>query len=473
MLWQAGGGVTIEMEHDSLPVDAATLPSGCCCGDLDPVSRRGRRTLVRRLAPRLIADILAASLGLAVFAISTGVMPRFQILFAVGYVVFAALMDVTHVRREWNHVEEFTVALKTAAAALLLVSVASFLLSHPLSRILFGSVAVAMIALRPVAAAVIDRFSASVVHARRILVVCGDDEYQLLTQALSGVRGPRVAVRRLPEGSQGRFDRVVEVCASFQPAKMVVGERQLRDEAFVSEVAKVNEWGVPIRSFPQVFEEDFGRVRISNLDDSWFLFDIGPLHRLGYRLARRVVDVLVGVLVVAVLVPLAPLVALAIKIDSRGPVFFVQPRVGQRGRTFHIYKLRTMQADAEPDGPVFAQLRDKRVTRVGRVLRRCRVDELPQAFNLLKGDMSLIGPRPERPEFVQMFAASIPFYTKRHLIKPGITGWAQVHEGYGSSLEDTVRKLERDLYYLRHQSLGVDLRVLMATVASVLRFAGR
>jgi lipopolysaccharide/colanic/teichoic acid biosynthesis glycosyltransferase len=138
-----------------------------------------------------------------------------------------------------------------------------------------------------------------------------------------------------------------------------------------------------------------------------------------------------------------------------------------------MVKFRTMSEDAESAGPRFADRRDDRVTRVGRILRRSRIDELPQCINLLRGDMSIIGPRPERPEFVSVFADSIAFYAKRHLIKPGLTGWAQVHEGYGASVEDTQRKLERDLYYLKHQSLGLDLRIAAATMSSILRFAGR
>lgn len=216
-----------------------------------------------------------------------------------------------------------------------------------------------------------------------------------------------------------------------------------------------------------------GRVRVAGLDTTWFFFDIDYHHRAGYRVARRLVDIFAGLLVGIVLVFFLPLLALVIRLDSPGPVFFVQTRVGQRGRLFKIFKFRTMVAGAEAGGPRFARVGDERITRVGRVLRRCRIDETPQALNLLRGDMTLIGPRPERPEFVKAFREIIPFYDARTLVKPGITGWAQVHEGYGSSVEDTVRKLERDLYYLRYQSLAVDLRILMATAAGILRFAGR
>jgi lipopolysaccharide/colanic/teichoic acid biosynthesis glycosyltransferase len=200
---------------------------------------------------------------------------------------------------------------------------------------------------------------------------------------------------------------------------------------------------------------------------------MGPLHRFGYRLVRRGVDLAAGALAVIAFALVTPWIAAAVKIAAPGPVFYRQTRTGHRGRTFTMTKFRTMRVDAEAAGPRFAHRRDQRVTRVGRILRLSRIDELPQSISLLRGDMSLIGPRPERPEFVEAFSKTIPFYCKRHLIKPGLTGWAQVHEGYSSCAGDTVRKLERDLYYLKHQSIGLDLRILAATVSSIVRLGGR
>ncbi len=453
---------------------------------VDPVERGPNRAIARRVAPRMLGDLLAVTVGLMVLPVVKGIFPRTEVLFAFGYFVFAVLMDVTHVRREWNYVEEFTLALKTAFIALLLVAVGGFLVDHRISRVLFCSIALAMLVTRPLAAMVVDRATRSAPVDRRLVVICSDEEYQELAAALGSGGLPATVVRLhddLPDDLMGMSDgktvavestdRMVQLCEDLRPAKVVVGESHLRDAVFLTELAMVNEMGFPVRSFSRSFEEDFGRVPIACLDTSWFLFDISPLHRLGYRLGRRLVDLVAGVLVGAALILFLPLIALVIRVDSRGPVFFAQGRVGQRGRRFDIYKFRTMRVDAERDGPQFACARDHRMTRVGRLLRRSRIDEMPQALNLLRGDMSLIGPRPERPEFVELFRDAIPFYDKRSLIKPGITGWAQVHEGYGSSVEDTIRKLERDLYYLRHQSLGIDLRILMATVASVVGFAGR
>jgi lipopolysaccharide/colanic/teichoic acid biosynthesis glycosyltransferase len=242
---------------------------------------------------------------------------------------------------------------------------------------------------------------------------------------------------------------------------------------FLETLSEINEMGIQVRSIPRLFEEEFGRVPLASLDTSWFLFDMRSLHRLGYRVTRRGLDMAAGILSLMGFLLVMPLVAAAIKIDSRGPVFFRQTRTGQSGRLFSMTKFRTMKVDAEQSGPVFTCKGDGRVTRVGRILRSTRIDELPQSVNLLRGEMSLIGPRPERPEFVGVFSEEIPFYGKRQLIKPGLTGWAQVHEGYTDSLNGTVRKLERDLYYLKHQSVALDLRIVAATVSAVVKLGGR
>jgi lipopolysaccharide/colanic/teichoic acid biosynthesis glycosyltransferase len=167
--------------------------------------------------------------------------------------------------------------------------------------------------------------------------------------------------------------------------------------------------------------------------------------------------------------PLFPLIALAIKLDSHGPVLFKQKRVGRNGRNFDIYKFRTMVRDAEKNGAQWAVEKDPRVTRIGRILRRTRLDEVPQLWNVLKGDMSLVGPRPERPEFVEELAKEIPYYEQRHLVPPGLTGWAQVRYRYGASKEDAVRKLQYELYYVRHLSIMFDIEILLRTIPLVAR----
>jgi lipopolysaccharide/colanic/teichoic acid biosynthesis glycosyltransferase len=185
-------------------------------------------------------------------------------------------------------------------------------------------------------------------------------------------------------------------------------------------------------------------------------------------------DLALGAALLVLLLVLLPVIALAIRLDSPGPVFYRQERVGRHGRRFFVYKLRSMQQDAERDGEAqWAAPGDPRVTRVGRWLRRARLDELPQVLNVVRGEMSLVGPRPERPQFVEQLQRDIPFYRTRFAARPGLTGWAQINYGYGSTVEDALIKLQYDLYYLKHQSPWFDLVILLRTVAVVLRLKGQ
>jgi exopolysaccharide biosynthesis polyprenyl glycosylphosphotransferase len=198
-----------------------------------------------------------------------------------------------------------------------------------------------------------------------------------------------------------------------------------------------------------------------------------PDSSLSLRVLRRLSDIVVAAAGLAVSAPVLIAAALVIRLDSPGPAFYWQERVGRFGRPFKLAKLRTMVEHAEADGQaVWAQERDPRITRVGRFLRRSRLDEVPQLWNVLRGEMSLIGPRPERPEFVALLATQHPKYESRHMIRPGLTGWAQVQYKYGSSVDDALAKLEYDLYYLHHRSLLLDIFILFKTMIVVVRFKG-
>ena len=187
---------------------------------------------------------------------------------------------------------------------------------------------------------------------------------------------------------------------------------------------------------------------------------------------KRLIDIALSVLLLLLSLPLTLLTALAIKLESPGPVFYVQERVGQYGKTFRLYKFRSMRADAEKDGPRWAGANDSRVTRVGRLIRVCRVDEIPQFINVLRGEMSVVGPRPERPFFVEKLREQIPFYSRRLAMKPGITGWAQVRHHYDASIEDVKQKVLYDLYYFENMSLLLDFQIIARTVWVVLTGAG-
>jgi exopolysaccharide biosynthesis polyprenyl glycosylphosphotransferase len=237
------------------------------------------------------------------------------------------------------------------------------------------------------------------------------------------------------------------------------------------------EQGANVMPMLMLYEQISGRIPVEHVGENlWAHVLAPPPHVLAhnfFRLAKRLVDVLMSFVVMLLFLLLLPLLALAIKIDSRGPVFYKQTRLGRGGRPFQIIKLRTMRMDAESaSGPRWAQRGDPRITRLGRILRRTRLDEIPQIINVLRGEMSIVGPRPERPEFVDMLTTEIPFYRARLVVKPGLTGWAQVRYRYGSSVEDALRKLQYDLYYIRHQSFLLDLLIMFRTVATVVLFKG-
>ena len=218
----------------------------------------------------------------------------------------------------------------------------------------------------------------------------------------------------------------------------------------------------------RVFEEASGRLAIDSLRPSALIFSTGFHRRWISVVMKRILDVLLSVLGLAIFLPFFALIAVCIRLDSPGPVLYRQVRVGLGGRPFTIFKFRTMRQDAEKVGPQWAQVEDSRISRVGWWLRKTRLDELPQLFNVLRREMSFVGPRPERPCFVQELRKVIPYYDIRHTVSPGITGWAQVRFRYAASEEDSHRKFQFDLYYVKNLSLLLDLRILLKTIRVVL-----
>ncbi len=227
--------------------------------------------------------------------------------------------------------------------------------------------------------------------------------------------------------------------------------------------------GIKVEEATAMLEKISGKIEVDGLYPSWFIFSEGFRLNSTFLLARRIVSIILAVCCLVVCLPLIPLIALAIKLTSPGPVFYRQRRVGRGGKIFICNKFRTMRQDAEATtGPSWAGDDDPRVTRVGRWLRRARLDEVPQLWNVLRGDMGFVGPRPERPEFVEWLSREIPYYQMRHNIRPGITGWAQVRYQYAGSREDSQEKLKYDLYYIKNSSLSLDMLVVMQTVKTVL-----
>jgi exopolysaccharide biosynthesis polyprenyl glycosylphosphotransferase len=257
--------------------------------------------------------------------------------------------------------------------------------------------------------------------------------------------------------------------------ELVVTETSGLNGSLFQGVMDAYERGVRVVPMTILYEGITGRVPVEHVNNDWAVIF---LPRTGdnldaYALLKRVLDMALSLAGLAAFALLLPLLALAIRLDSAGPIFYTQARVGKNGAVFRIYKLRTMVQNAEQaTGAVFAQKGDARVTRVGRFLRKTRLDELPQLINVLTGHMSLVGPRPERPEHVERLTQKIPFYRTRHIVRPGLTGWAQVRYSYGSTDEDALVKLQYDLYYVRHVSLLLDINILLRTVGKVLSMSG-
>jgi exopolysaccharide biosynthesis polyprenyl glycosylphosphotransferase len=254
---------------------------------------------------------------------------------------------------------------------------------------------------------------------------------------------------------------------------VVVSDEVLHDPGAAAELAQLALLGVRFLRPREFYERNQRRVMLDGLDESWFLFERPLRPRRVYEAGKRVVDILLGMIGALLVLLVAPLLWLLYRFDDHGPVFFRQERVGRYGESFMIWKFRTMRVDAEAAGPVWAVKNDARVTRIGALLRKTRLDEMPQFFNVLSGEMSIIGPRPERPVFVRTLGRAIPFYDRRHLMRPGITGWATVRFGYGDSVTDKWRSHEYDLYYLKHRSPLLDVEILLRTVVVILLRRGQ
>jgi len=227
--------------------------------------------------------------------------------------------------------------------------------------------------------------------------------------------------------------------------------------------------GVQVTDLARFFERVHGFIPIESLKASWLIYGQGFRQDWLRTLIKRAFDILVSMLLLLATLPVFVVTAFLIAVESRGPIIYRQERVGLRGKTFSVLKFRSMRADAEADGKAhWAAVRDPRVTPFGSLLRRTRIDELPQLINVLRGEMSLVGPRPERPVFVGMLTEEIPFYGVRHSVKPGITGWAQVRYTYGANVAQAAKKLEYDLYYVKNHSLFLDVLILLSTIRVVI-----
>jgi exopolysaccharide biosynthesis polyprenyl glycosylphosphotransferase len=271
-------------------------------------------------------------------------------------------------------------------------------------------------------------------------------------------------------------DQLLKVIDDCKITDVVVAITGLMRGATFQMILDAQERGIEVVRMPTLYEEIAGRVPIHHLESDWMLRSFIDQARSSgfYDLTKRLLDIMGGLVGLMILVVTFPITSLAIMIDSGLPVFYSQPRLGKSGKPYVIYKYRSMQKDAEADGQVkVAAENDPRITRVGNILRRVRLDELPQFWNVLRGEMSLVGPRAERYELVSAYQKQIPFYRARLLVKPGLTGWAQINYGYAASVYDTVIKLEYDLYYIKHRNILMDVNIILRTIGTAARMSGR
>ena len=335
-------------------------------------------------------------------------------------------------------------------------------------------------------------FAAVVLWRRLLLVVWGHEAFSenllILGTGTSAQHIVREIVRRKPMGFRvvGFLgESALEVDRPFSNPAVVgtladllrVVERQrvtiilvalddFRGRLPVTDLLQCRLAGVKVEEFTTFFERLTGKILVNNLRPSWFVFSEGFHKPRFFAKTKRILELTMAIVALVLVSPFLGLLAALIKLDSRGPVFYRQERVGEKGARFMLFKLRTMRVDAEAEtGPVWARAdADPRMTRVGRLLRSLRLDELPQLLNVVRGEMSFVGPRPERPHFVEKLRTVIPYYDERHSVKPGITGWAQISFGYGSNIEDAEEKLQFDLYYIKHMSWLFDMGILFDTM---------
>ncbi len=256
-------------------------------------------------------------------------------------------------------------------------------------------------------------------------------------------------------------------------SEVVLALQERRNALPLGDLLRIKTTGVHVNDFSSFIERETGRVDLDTVNPSWLIFSDGfSSGRAVSSVAKRIFDITASALLLLLTAPVIAIFAIAVKLDSKGPAFFRQPRVGLYGQNFDVIKLRSMRTDAEANGAQWACKDDPRITRIGRFIRKVRIDELPQAWSVLKGEMSFVGPRPERPEFVAGLEVELPFYAERHMVKPGITGWAQINYPYGASIEDSRHKLEYDLYYAKNYTPFLDLLIILQTIRVVLWHEG-
>jgi exopolysaccharide biosynthesis polyprenyl glycosylphosphotransferase len=415
----------------------------------------------------VLAQIVSARLGGSTLGTAVLVMAPIH---ALGFVLLGLVVGLY----DWNVWRGRRLLLLRALAAALLATtwtLATWVLTFEAP---IGRRATALTVLLTVPFAVLPRYALWVFlsHRPRRLLFAGDSALQRTTRLLLQA-DPQQAyhvVGQWPAGVVGGSDAsLVVLCAELDVDEVVLPGPQDDMLDLLGPALQCLPLGCRVRSVADFYEDVFRAVPVDDVTAGWLLSHGWDSSDHLAEASKRVSDVLMALVALLAAAPLLCLAALAVRAAGDGPTLFKQWRVGRYGQPFRMLKFRTMSVDAEHGGAQWARLDDERQTRVGRWLRRSRLDELPQLFNILRGEMSFVGPRPERPEFTQELEETLPFYGWRHLVRPGLTGWAQIQYRYGASVADARRKLEYDLYYLRHYSLFTDLTIVLRTLTRLMK----
>jgi exopolysaccharide biosynthesis polyprenyl glycosylphosphotransferase len=309
----------------------------------------------------------------------------------------------------------------------------------------------------------------------RVVVIAEQEDTARLMADLAGADRLSVSVvaTALPADVLGNTKEspLVELIRRHDASLLVLSRSAQDNERLIAQAAQLHSGGVRIRTLSKFYEDNLAKLPLNELERISLMFDISEVHPGFYPRLKRSLDIVVGAVGTLSLIVVAPIVFALNLVGNRGPLLYRQVRVGRRGQTFSIVKFRSMRPDSGPSS--WTQEHDDRVTRIGRFLRRSHIDELPQMVNILRGDLSIVGPRPEQPHYVEELSQKLPFYDLRHLVRPGLTGWAQVKYGYGGSDEDALEKLQYEFFYLRHQSLSLDVIIMIQTLRRILASGNR
>jgi sugar transferase (PEP-CTERM system associated) len=447
----------------------------------------------RQTLARMLSDIGFVMLAmLLVFITLSGSFSLWPMAGTQAVTIAAGMFVINTASGLYQKAPNFTINQAVARAAVAL------LLALPLTWLVFGLLpadlpnrdAMRMAGVAGVAAVILRRVYAThwaaSHHGRTRIMILGSGPAAMLVTDTLRERDPNAEV-------VGYYPSPNESECAVDESKVLSGDRSLSatasdlnvDEIVVAlterrsgsmplrELLDCKLIGVKVFDVNTHFEKTLGQIRLGFANAGWMIFGDGFNQGFGRTAVKRVFDVLSAAVLLVLAAPIMLIAAVVIKLDSRGPVFYRQERVGLNGSTFQVIKFRSMRVDAEKDGkPRWATVQDDRVTKVGNFIRRARIDELPQLWNVFKGEMSMVGPRPERPFFVEQLTQQIPYFAVRQSVKPGVTGWAQVRYQYGATVEDSIEKLQYDLYYVKNHTLFLDIVILFETVAVVLTGKG-